>query len=119
MRKNCKHIVTLLLVLSMILMACSALAEPVVLRVNMSEGAADNKSLAIEQVKKEIEEKTEGRVVIEIHNNGELGTFQDDVEAIVTGANIVSGTSPSAYCILRLRQPRSHGLGSDDVHAQL
>ena len=98
MRKNCKHIVTLLLVLSMILMACSALAEPVVLRVNMSEGAADNKSLAIEQVKKEIEEKTEGRVVIEIHNNGELGTFQDDVEAIVTGANIVSGTSPSAYC---------------------
>lgn len=98
MRKNCKHIVTLLLVLSMILMACGALAEPLILRVNMSEGATSNKSLAIEEVKKEIEEKTEGRVVVEIHNNGELGTFQDDVEAIVAGANIVSGTSPSAYC---------------------
>ena len=98
MRKSIKHVVALLLTLSMILMACSALAEPITLRVNMSEGAASNKSLAIEEVKKEIEEKTEGRVVVEIHNNGELGTFQDDVEAIVSGANIVSGTSPSAYC---------------------
>ena len=98
MRKSIKHVVALLLTLSMILMACSALAEPITLRVNMSEGAASNKSLAIEEVKKEIEEKTEGRVLVEIHNNGELGTFQDDVEAIVSGANIVSGTSPSAYC---------------------
>ena len=98
MRKSIKHVVALLLTLSMILMACSARAEPITLRVNMSEGAASNKSLAIEEVKKEIEEKTEGRVLVEIHNNGELGTFQDDVEAIVSGANIVSGTSPSAYC---------------------
>ena len=98
MRKSIKHVVALLLTLSMILMACSALAEPITLRVNRAEGAASNKSLAIEEVKKEIEEKTEGRVLVEIHNNGELGTFQDDVEAIVSGANIVSGTSPSAYC---------------------
>lgn len=74
-----------------------ATADAVVLRVNMSESADSNKSLAMEKVKEEIEKNTEGRVVMEIHNNGELGTFQDDIEAISGGANIVSGTSPSAY----------------------
>lgn len=102
MKKNLKKLFALMLVLALVLVLgmSSAMAEskPIVLRVNMSEGAASNKSLAIEEVKKEIEEKTEGCVVVEIHNNGELGTFQDDVEAIVSGANIVSGTSPSAYC---------------------
>lgn len=76
----------------------AAAANAVVLRVNMSESADSNKSKAIEEVKAEIEKATEGRVTVEIHNNGELGTFADDVEAISGGANIVSGTSPSAYC---------------------
>ena len=102
MKKDGKRFVAMLLMSALILViglsTALADAKPVVLRVNMSEGAADNKSLAIEEVKKEIEEKTEGRVLVEIHNNGELGTFQDDVEAISGGANIVSGTSPSAYC---------------------
>ena len=102
MKKTLKKLFALTLALALVLVLgmSSAMAEskPIVLRVNMSEGAASNKSLAIEEVKKEIEERTEGRVVVEIHNNGELGTFQDDVEAIVSGANIVSGTSPSAYC---------------------
>ena len=71
---------------------------PVVLRVSMAEAATDNKAIAIEQVKKNIEERTEGRVVLEIYCNGELGTFQEDVEAITQGANIVDGTSPAAYC---------------------
>ena len=77
--------------------AAAPAADAVVLRVNMSESADSNKSLAMEEVKAEIEKNTEGRVTVEIHNNGELGTFQDDIEAISGGANIVSGTSPSAY----------------------
>lgn len=68
------------------------------LRVNMSESAESNKSKAIQAVKAEIEKNTEGRILIEIHNNGELGTFADDIEAISGGANIIDGTSPSAYC---------------------
>lgn len=70
----------------------------VVLRVSMAEAASDNKAVAIESVKAKIEERTEGRVRLEIYCNGELGTFQEDVEAITQGANIVDGTSPSAYC---------------------
>lgn len=72
--------------------------EPIVLRVSMAEAATDNKAIAIEQVKEAIETGTEGRVTMEIHCNGELGTFQEDVEAITQGANIVDGTSPAAYC---------------------
>lgn len=72
--------------------------EPVVLRVSMAEAATDNKAIAIEQVKENIEKRTEGRVVLEVYCNGELGTFQEDVEAITQGANIIDGTSPAAYC---------------------
>lgn len=72
--------------------------EPVVLRISMAEAATDNKAIAIEQVKANVEKRTEGRVVLEVYCNGELGTFQEDVEAIVQGANIVDGTSPAAYC---------------------
>ena len=78
--------------------ASSTSGSGVVLRVNMSETADSEKSKAIEKVKAEIEKNTDGRVTVEIHNNGELGTFQDDIEAITGGANIVDGTSPSAYC---------------------
>jgi TRAP-type C4-dicarboxylate transport system substrate-binding protein len=76
----------------------TAKADATVLRVNMSETADSEKSKAIESVKEQIEKNTDGRVTLEIHNNGELGTFQDDIEAITGGANIVDGTSPSAFC---------------------
>ena len=75
--------------------SAEAKTDAPVLRVNMSES---EKSKAIEAVKEEIEKNTDGRVTLEIHNNGELGTFQDDIEAITGGANIVDGTSPSAFC---------------------
>lgn len=71
--------------------------EPVVLKVNMSESAQDNKAIAVDQVVANIEERTEGRIKFEVYHNGELGTFQDDVEAIVAGANIIDGTSSSAF----------------------
>ena len=78
--------------------SAEAKTDATVLRVNMSETADSEKSKAIEVVKEEIEKNTDGRVTLEIHNNGELGTFQDDIEAITGGANIVDGTSPSAFC---------------------
>ena len=42
--------------------AAAPAADAVVLRVNMSESADSNKSLAMEEVKAEIEKNTEGRV---------------------------------------------------------
>ena len=72
--------------------------EPVVLRVSMAESATDNKAVAIEKVAANIEERTEGRVVLEMYPNGQLGSFQEDVESITQGSNIVDGTSPAAYC---------------------
>ena len=71
--------------------------EPVLLKVNMSESAQDNKAIAIDQVVANIEKRTEGRIKFEVYHNGELGTFQDDVEAIVAGGNIIDGTSSSAF----------------------
>ena len=71
--------------------------KPVVLRVSIPETATDNKSLAIFSVKENVEKRTEGRVILEVYCNGELGTFQESIETITQGGNIIDGTSPSAY----------------------
>lgn len=94
MKKTIAMILTLALVFSLCI---SATAESVVLKVNMSESAEDNKAKAIDVVCANITERTEGRVTFEIYHNGELGSFADDIEAIAAGANIVDGTSGDAY----------------------
>lgn len=66
-------------------------------RVSMPEAATDNKALAIQEVVKNIEERTQGRVKFDIYYNGELGTFSDTIEGISMGGNIIDGTSGDAY----------------------
>lgn len=72
-------------------------AEAAMFRVSMPEPATDNKALAIQEVVKNIEERTQGRVKFEVYYNGELGTFTDTIEGIAMGGNIIDGTSGDAY----------------------
>lgn len=72
-------------------------AEAMMFRVSMPEPATDNKALAIQEVVKNIEERTQGRVKFEVYYNGELGTFVDTIEGIAMGGNIIDGTSGDAY----------------------
>ena len=71
--------------------------EAMMFRVSMPEPATDNKALAIQEVVKNIEERTQGRVKFEVYYNGELGSFVDTIEGIAMGGNIIDGTSGDAY----------------------
>lgn len=71
--------------------------DAMMFRVSMPEPATDNKALAIQEVVKNIEERTQGRVKFEVYYNGELGTFVDTIEGIAMGGNIIDGTSGDAY----------------------
>ncbi|GEM_PF-715096 len=77
--------------------AAQPAAEQMLFRVSMPEPATDNKALAIQEVVKNIEERTNGRVKFEVYYNGELGTFTDTIEGIAMGGNIIDGTSGDAY----------------------
>lgn len=101
-----KKLVSLLLVIALVLSVAFASGgkeaaadgdKPLVLRVSIPETPTDNKSVAMFEVKENVERRTEGRVILEIYCNGELGTFQESIETITQGGNIIDGTSPSAY----------------------
>lgn len=72
-------------------------AESMMFRVSMPEASTDNKALAIQEVVKNVEERTEGRVTFEVYYSGELGNFTDTIEGIAMGGNIIDGTSGDAY----------------------
>ena len=72
-------------------------AEPLMFRISMPEASTDNKAIAIQQVVKNIEERTAGRDKFEVYYSGELGSFTDTIEGIAMGGNIIDGTSGDAY----------------------
>lgn len=72
-------------------------ADPVVLRVAVSEAPGGLLAEALEGTKAAIEERTEGRVIIEPHYSNELGSIADCIEQISLGANIISETSASSW----------------------
>lgn len=71
--------------------------DALMFRVSMPEASNDNKAVAIQQVVRNIEERTEGRVKFEVYYSGELGNFTDTIEGIAMGGNIIDGTSGDAY----------------------
>ena len=72
-------------------------AEPVVLRVAVSEAPESNLAKCLEMVKSGVETRTNGRVIIEPHYANELGSIADCIEQISLGGNIVSETSASSW----------------------
>ena len=56
--------------------------QAVVLRAGFSTDASDPRVLAAEVFKKQVEEQTEGRIQIELHANGELGSDAELIQGV-------------------------------------
>ena len=95
-----KKILALVLTLTLVLaLGASAFAkdDAVVLRFAFSEAPGSQTATVMETVKKNVEERTEGRVIVEPHYYNELGSINDCIEQISLGGNIVSSTSASSW----------------------
>lgn len=95
-----KKILALVLTLTLVLaLGASAFAkdDAVVLRFAFSEAPGSQTATIMETVKKNVEERTEGRVIVEPHYSNELGSINDCIEQISLGGNIVSSTSASSW----------------------
>lgn len=75
----------------------TAAAEPVTLRFAFSEAPESQTAKIMETVKANVESRTEGRVIIELHWSNELGSIADSIEQIALGGNIVTSTSASSW----------------------
>lgn len=71
--------------------------EPLVLRVATSEAPGSESDANYQIMKKEIEEGTEGRVILEIHYSNELGSIDECIEQVSLGANMIVETSASSF----------------------
>ncbi len=72
-------------------------ADPITLRVAVSEAPGGLLAQALEGVKTRVEERTEGRVILEIYYSNALGSIADCIEQITLGGNIISETSASSF----------------------
>lgn len=72
-------------------------ADPVTLRFAFSEAPESITAQVMAGIKERIEERTEGRVIVESHWSNELGSINDCIEQITLGGNIVSSTSASSW----------------------
>lgn len=77
--------------------AAAPAAEPVVLRFAFSEAEVSDTAKVMADVKAKVEERTEGRVIIECYYSNALGSINDAVEAITLGGNIVTSTSAASW----------------------
>lgn len=72
-------------------------ADSITLRFAFSEAPESQHAKVMAGVKERIEQRTEGRVIIEPHWSNELGSINDCIEQIALGGNIVSSTSASSW----------------------
>lgn len=73
--------------------AAAAPADAVTIKVSSSETQADVKCQVLDEFEKEVVDKTGGAVQFENYYSNELGSLDDVVEQISTGANIMVSTS--------------------------
>jgi len=59
--------------------------ESIVLKAGFSTGASDPRVIATELFKEEVEAETGGRITVEIHTDGELGSDSDLIGGVVNG----------------------------------
>jgi len=69
----------------------------VVLKAGFSTNSSDPRVVATEQFKKEVEEKTEGRIQIEIHPDSELGADSDLIKGVVNGTVDITASSAGNF----------------------
>ncbi len=66
-------------------------------KFSVTQAPTDPIAVYAQQMIDEIEEKTEGRIQIELHTNGELGAINDVNEMIAMGAEIINYTGADAF----------------------
>lgn len=71
--------------------------DPITLRFAFSEAPESQTAQVMEGIKQRVEERTQGRVIIEPHWSNELGSINDCIEQITLGGNMVSSTSASSW----------------------
>ena len=95
-----KKFLSIVLALTLVLtlgVSAFAKSDSVTLRFAFSEAPGSQTATIMETVKKNVEERTEGRVIVEPHYSNELGSINDCIEQISLGGNIVSSTSASSW----------------------
>lgn len=72
-------------------------ADPVTLRFAFSEAETSQTAQIMKTVAANIQERTEGRVIVDCYYSNALGSINDAIEQITLGGNIVSSTSASSW----------------------
>lgn len=71
--------------------------EPLVLKAGFSTGPADPRVVATELFKEEVEKATDGRIIIEIHPDGELGSDADLISGVIDGGVDITASSAGNF----------------------
>lgn len=105
-----KRWISALVIGSMLLAACAGCGQSggeagkadgdgvVTLKFANSQTPEETCSKEIEAFAERVKEKTDGKVVIEVHHNGVLGDDNDALEACARGANYLTYVDPAAMC---------------------
>lgn len=77
--------------------AAAPVKYPLTLKVGYSTNAEDPRGIAIADFKKEVEEKTEGNIVVEIYPGGELGSDSELIAGMISGDVDMTVSSAGNY----------------------
>ncbi|MBQ9334226.1 MAG: TRAP transporter substrate-binding protein [Lachnospiraceae bacterium] len=88
-------------VTTVMLAGCGASGSPegesVVLKAGFSTGASDPRVVATELFKSEVEAATDGRISVEIHTDGELGSDSELISGVVNGEIDITASSAGNF----------------------
>ena len=89
------------MVCSMLSLAgCGASGETIdtiTLKAGFSTGASDPRVIATQQFKEEVEKATNGRITIEIHPDGELGSDSELISGVINGTVDITASSAGNF----------------------
>ncbi len=72
---------------------------PLTIRVGYSTGQDDPRGVALDDFKKEVETATDGRILIEIHPSGELGSDSELLAGMIDGSVDMTVSSAGNYAL--------------------
>ena len=71
--------------------------DTLVLRAGFSTGASDPRVVATQLFKEEVEKATDGRITVEIHTDGELGSDSELISGVVNGEIDITASSAGNF----------------------
>ena len=71
--------------------------ESITLKAGFSTSASDPRVIATQQFKEEVEKATDGRIVIEIYPDGELGSDSDLISGVINGTVDITASSAGNF----------------------